>query len=209
MALLRPKIARPVSATDLLAVTYTQAEPVKNWYKNPQALFPTESKWDTITMIENARPWSRPDTTWANHTASQGSLSSLRRTATAKYELAMPEHYPSFSRRSRGPPVYNHRMPTMSTDQLIEHCSRNSLNGSSSRTSLSGSASLGSLSRTPSQRSLRLEELRQSRSGRPRTSESRPTILERPTSAASPNPEGWRDPMKGGLGYGTKFYYLK
>ena len=171
-----------------------------------QRLYPNEGHYATITEIECARPWSRGSLTWTDMKASRGSLSTLRSSPSAKHELTMPQHYPHYSRRSRGPPSY-----TMSNVRAAGDLSVGSLLRSSSSAN-----ALGSLGSSPSLRSLRLEQRTQARNGPAWHLESsasfkaeqqqRPkTAMQR--SASSSKIENWRDPMVAGIGYAQKFYY--
>lgn len=201
MALLRPRIARPATATSL--GTFSQADPANNWYRDPSTLFPGKSPYSSITHIEGERPWSHPATTWDNLTASRGSITTLRTNDTARHELTMPEHYPNFSRRGRGPPTFAYGL------------SHSSSLGSLQSLPTPLESSLSTLSCAPSHRSLRLEERHQQyrqgmmRPGSAHRSPSLAKLLERPKTAtlSSKTAEVWKDKRVAGIGYASKFYY--
>lgn len=183
-------LSRPASASSLLsghASVFSKADPTAGNHIIQQ-LFPDENRWQTITSIENARPWSRPDVTWTDMKASRASLSTTR-TSTANYELTMPSHFPTYSRRGRGPTTYANSF-------LLPELSRDS-----------------SLSSSPSLRSLRLQERGVPYSPMSSYAGGR-TPLERPRTAAmlprttsTPKMEPWQDPCVAGIGYNSKFYY--
>ena len=208
---------RPASAGHL----HGQREGIR--VDSPQGLYPNDMHYASITMIEGARPWSRPSDIWDAYATMQGTFNTLRVCDSSKVELTSPYHISSsaahgkpgiemFTRRGRG--GSNYARPRCPSATPMRSASRDLLAGVNSSGSLqlplespaqhrgSSPHSLGR--RSPSLRSLRME----SRPSTPSYVASRETMRR----VCTPEPQSrnippTQDPMVAGIGFAEKFNY--